>query len=460
MTKKTTLVAKVLLALLLLVLQVPAWAAKTSMQVAGVLRPAGSESARGADPAIYNHYTSAAQLGADPDRPHLGTALTYAGSGPQVAVSAIRVFMHSQINQVHERIRVEVKFWNAHGSTSSPVFAHPPAASLVGIELVGPYILAAGQAYTTTVELPEPVLLDATASTGISVHVLVGAVGDEELREDPGLLPAYNTGSASAVGTTLASYAELGGLRTDHNFAPTDVWTNPLAITLYGRAERMVQCGNWPGYANRVAEEFDDANGFALRWALSANGGNAVFAHDGSFTIANTAPGGSFPYVRSLGTPIPPTGEFSVRWRARYLSVGPNGTGTLVVSRGTPANAGAEAPGTRAAWAWQDAGSYRAFARATAGADPTPAFQEPAGSAIHDVEYCWLAGSVELWVDGSRVLQQSRAADVQRPDSLWFGNNVSTGDPGGIWNPMRLYRLHVRVPFSDRIFAHGFEAMP
>ena len=94
-------------------------------------------------------------------------------------------------------------------------------------------------------------------------------------------------------------------------------------------------------------------------------------------------------------------------------------------------------PGTRAAWAWQDAGGFRAFARATAGADPTPAFQEPAGSAIHDVEYCWLAGSVELWVDGTRVLQQSRAADVPHPDSLWFGNNVSTGDPGGIWNPIK-----------------------
>lgn len=466
----TSMSIRVLGLLLALCASATGAAERESMRVYAELWPAEelAERSVAVEPVVYNRYSTSATLSSYADRPHLGTALDYAGSGPQMAISAVRVFLHSRSAQVHERIRIELKFWGAHNPSAQAVFSNAPHAAVLGIELVGPYILQADTAYGTIVELPEPVLVDARASTGIGMRVLAGNIGDENLMEYADLVPAFDTATVGQVGSVLETYAEIGGTRDDFNFAPVDILRDvndpqkklPLAITLYGKGQRMVQCGNWESYENAWVEEFDNPDSFYQRWLLSPNGSDATFRMDGSYMLRNMGTNGSFAYLRANGTPIPQSGEFSVRWRARYLTLAPNGTGTLVLSKGTLANGASEQLGPRAVWAWQDtAEGFVVHVKTQAGTERPYTVAQPVDGTMHDIEYCWLANTVELWVDGTRVLQQARNANLQRPDSMWFGNHVITGDPNGQWNHMQLYRVHVRTPPDlDRIFRHGFEA--
>lgn len=413
-----------------------------------------------ADPPVYSRYTAIDQLSADVDHPHLGSALTYDGAGPQMRITGVRVYLQSLADQAYGRVRVQIRFWNAHNASASPVFSQPAPAQL-NVNLVGPFIFEAGHSYGMTVALDDPILLDAYQSSGISARVLASTLNVEPTEEVADLRPAYDLGDG-AVGATLASYAELAGTRSDLNFSPTDAFAHPLAITLYGQSQRMVQCGNWPKYRTHLAEEFDDRGIFALHWNPLLNGqGLFDFKPDGSYVIWKEVDTNGFPYVQSLGAPIPPNGEFSVRWRARYLRSGPNGTGSLVLSRGLPSNGSADDLAARAAWAWQDSGQgFHIKARGDGNVNPPAVYAEAssADAVTHDVEYCWLDSTIEVWVDGVRTTQLARTSDVPRPDSLWFGNHTNGGGAATNWNWLKMYSVYVRVPEADGIFANGFDS--
>jgi hypothetical protein len=281
--------------------------------------------------------------------------------------------------------------------------------------------------------------------------------------EQPTLLPAFDAGTATIVGTDVAHYGEFEGRRSDFNFAQTDLLPDkPLAITLFGQGERRVQCGDWPRYLPRLVEEFDPAT-FDATWRYEPNGGNVAPTADGGYVLENTATSDVFPYAWSRSTPIPADGEFSVRWLARYLTAGPNGTGSMVLSQGHPENGTTGDNADIAMRVWQDTGGFRAIVRDGAAVDPPAVFQEAAAADVvtHDIEYCWLDESVELWVDGVRIMQQPRSAEVPRPDTIWFGNHGHGGavSPSG-WNAFEAYRIRVHAPWGDRIFGDGFDATP
>lgn len=423
--------------------------------------------ARGGDPVVYSHVSAAHHLTSDPVYPHLGTAFDYDGAGPQVSVTGIRFYIHSRTAQAFDRVRATIQFWNVHDDALSPVFSQPPQPARVVVDLHGPFNLEGDTTYAAEAMLPKAMLLEGVEATGISMQVTAGPFSTDHPEVPPveqaTLLPAYDTGAATVVGSEIAHYGELDGRRSDFNFAQTDLLPDkPLAITLFGRSERRVQCGTWPRYLPRLVEEFDPAM-FDATWRYEPNAGNVAPTIDGAYVLENTDTSSTFPYVWSRSSPIPADGEFSVRWLARYLTAGPNGTGTLVLSQGHPDNGSAGDNADIAMGAWQDSGSFRVTVRDGADADPPPVFQEAAGadSVTHDIEYCWLDDGVELWVDGLRVMQAARGPEVPRPDTIWFGNHGHGGalPPGG-WNAFKTYRIRVHAPWGDRIFVDGFDLAP
>jgi hypothetical protein len=428
---------------------------------------APGSAARGGDPVIYSHVSDVAHLTSDPTYPHLGTAFDYAGAGPQVAVTGVRFYIHSRTAQAFDRVRATIQFWNHHDDAVSPVFSQSPKPQRIVVDLHGPFNLEADTTYAAETMLPKAMLLETVEATGIGMQVTAGpfSTGFPEVDpvEQPTLLPAFDTGPATIVGTDVAHYGEFEGRRSDFNFAQTDLLPDkPLAITLFGQGERRVQCGDWPRYLPRLVEEFDPAT-FDATWRYEPNGGNVAPTADGGYVLENTATSDVFPYAWSRSTPIPADGEFSVRWLARYLTAGPNGTGSMVLSQGHPENGTTGDNADIAMRVWQDTGGFRAIVRDGAAVDPPAVFQEAAAADVvtHDIEYCWLDESVELWVDGVRIMQQPRSAEVPRPDTIWFGNHGHGGavSPSG-WNAFEAYRIRVHAPWGDRIFGDGFDATP
>lgn len=446
-------------------IEAPAIRTRAELVPAAAFAP-GSAS-RGGDPVVYSHVSATHNLTSDPAYPHLGTAFDYDGAGPQVSVTGVRFYIHSRTAQAFDRVRATIQFWNAHDDAVSPVFSQPPNPARVVVDLYGPFNLEADTTYAAEAMLAKPMLLDGVESTGISMQVTAGPFSTDYPEVPPleqgTLLPAYDTGVATVVGTEIAHYGELDGRRDDLNFAQTDLLPDkPLAITLFGRSERRVQCGAWPRNLPRLVEEFHPAT-FDATWRYEPNAGHVAPTINGGYVLENTTTSGTFPYAWSRSSPIPATGEFSVRWLARYLTAGPNGTGTMVLSHGHPDNGSSGDNADIAMRVWQDAGGFRAIVRDGADADPPPAFQEPAGadSVTHDIEYCWLDDTVELWVDGVRVMQAARGPEVPRPDTIWFGNHGLGGalPPSG-WNAFETYRIRVHAPWGDHIFADGFDPVP
>jgi hypothetical protein len=168
-------------------------------------------------------------------------------------------------------------------------------------------------------------------------------------------------------------------------------------------------------------------------------------------SVAVSAASAGFPYVASVGSPILPVGDFSVRWIATYGAQQSSGTGSLALIDVLPADGAASF--SDVADAWQDGSSYRVQVRNDA-KTVTNAYAVSSPAPIqHDVEYCWLAGTTEVWVDGVRQMQTTRNTNVPRPAALWFGNPVATYSAA--WQPFTLNYVEVRA-LNDVIFKDGF----
>lgn len=447
------------------VAQAPMYATARFVPLSAVQCASGS----GSNPDLYCDVPSApsAYSGAS-GVINAGVAANLAGAGPQAKVSSVGLVVYSLHAAAYQQIRVELKFWNGFKATRNPVFSKPAGTYFVDIA-GGPFNFDENQAYSIELTLPKSVYLESMQGVAVSEVILVDR-GDGNLVPSDTLVPALDTGGGMpTTGSAIAAYGNADASGTDVvNFAPTDALANTtrLAIALRGSSFNLVQCGTapapapspppWLGFRDQMIEEFDDSTAFYQRWHVELNTPNNSDVALGGGQIALSAPdgNGTFPYVTAQGVPIPSTGDFSVRWLARYSTAGGSGTGTLVVGQGLPVN-GSSTETPRSAWAWQDtANGY--WVNGMAGLS----YQEnPPQLALHDVEYCWLdsASSQEIWVDGVLKLRGSTHGEP-RPDALWFGNHV--GNAAGVWNDFSLYRVHVRAPGpapSDLIFANGFE---
>ncbi|OJY90553.1 MAG: hypothetical protein BGP25_13910 [Lysobacterales bacterium 63-13] len=199
----------------------------------------------------------------------------------------------------------------------------------------------------------------------------------------------------------------------------------------------LVNCTGMLHHTDVLAETF---SGSALTpdWTVDVNAG-AVNVADG---VSASSSATTFPFVRSAASIIPTIGDFSVRWSARYTNLAPQGTGSLVVSNGLPANGTADSYALRSVDAWQDGSGFNVRARTNATTYKSVFVESPAQNIAHDVEYCWIDSQsmVEVWVDGVRTLQ-SPTTGLTRPTSLWFGNPVVAGTA---WSSFKLDQVYVR----------------
>ncbi|MFO0043247.1 MAG: Calx-beta domain-containing protein [Pseudomonadota bacterium] len=169
----------------------------------------------------------------------------------------------------------------------------------------------------------------------------------------------------------------------------------------------------------------DDFAGSAIdpaRWTVDANDGSVTVAAGEATVNAGNVVG--FPYVTASAGPLPASGAFSLRWIATYTSTSAvYGNNSLVASTGLAPDGGTAGSVIFHAYAGQYPSGYIADARISAtDAGPAAFISNPPALVRREVEFCWLQGRDELWVDGVRVENPVRDPILARPDALWFGN--------------------------------------
>jgi hypothetical protein len=333
----------------------------------------------------------------------------------------------------------------ANGSTFTVLTASPVTGAFATTNVSG---LAANQSAlvsysngSVTLRIAASYPVTATASghgtiTPASQQVLSGNAASFTLTPNTGFEVASVTGDHCTV-------TQQG---TSNTWISSAI-TQACAVTAVF-ADYPSQC---TGAKNYGPSFFDDFSGTALdpaKWFARTRGGNVVVA-DNSVAVSGGSAG--FPYVASVGSPILPTGDFSVRWIATYGAQSNYGTGSLALTDMLSPNG---TSGTSIADAWQDGTNYRVEVSIDATAAITPAYAVTSPAPIqHDVEYCWLDNSIEVWVDGQMKFQAARNVNVVRPAALWFGNPGATFT--GPWQPFTLNYVEVRA-LNDIIFKDGF----
>lgn len=174
--------------------------------------------------------------------------------------------------------------------------------------------------------------------------------------------PAGNKGADIAyVGKVHFTSSDLSAaLPADFTYVTGDQGSASFAVTLNGVGSQTITAtdtlnGNIVGTSSPIkvlpdaatashcsgADTFgvafsDDFPGTSLdpgRWLPNANGGTITVAN---YSVALS--GSPFPYVTAVGSPIPATGNFSVRWIATYGAHQSAGTGSLAITQTLPAN--------------------------------------------------------------------------------------------------------------------------
>ncbi|QBB69808.1 hypothetical protein ELE36_05165 [Pseudolysobacter antarcticus] len=239
-----------------------------------------------------------------------------------------------------------------------------------------------------------------------------------------------------AVSTDQRGVSRPQGAACDIGAAENDsLFSNGFEAT---PAPALVQCSGMNKHTDSLIETFVGPT-LSMDWTQQGNGGAVTLSHGISLASGTT----TFPFITSATPIIPAAGDFSVRWSARYTNFANQGTGTLVLSNGLPANGANDDVALRSASAWQDSGGFIVRARTTASTYNSVFTENPAQNNPHDIEYCWIGSqsSIKVWVDGTRQLQAPNTG-LTRPTSLWFGNPVVAG--GTAWSSFKLDHVYVR----------------
>jgi hypothetical protein len=187
----------------------------------------------------------------------------------------------------------------------------------------------------------------------------------------------------------------------------------------------------------------DDFNGTTIapaRWTVDANDGSVTAADGQALVSAGTVSG--FPYVGALGTPLPATGAFSVRWVSSYLQAGTHGTSTLSGVNGLPADGG---PNADISFGAGIAGSVIGGGYLVhTPTNPGIAYFEASPSLLRrEVEICYFDDRIEAWVDGVLAANRLRDTSRSRPNTLYFGQ-FNRGFPVATWSNFLLDLVEVR----------------
>jgi len=289
----------------------------------------------------------------------------------------------------------------------------------------------------TSVYVPSAATLSGPVKLGTLPSPLHGGLVDVMI--PPAGSSAINAGGAGpctvgadqrGVSRPQGAVCDIGAVEVDTIFA-SEFETVALAP--------LVQC---TGMNNHTDVLIDTFAGPALGtdWTQNNNGGT-VTVSDGVSVASSAA---TTPFITSALPIIPAAGDFSVRWNAQYTNYAGQGTGTLVLSNGLPANGASDNYALRSADTWQDSNNGFFVRARTDAATYSSVFTElPVQNGARDIEYCWIGSqnTIEVWVDGTRLLQAPNTS-LTRPTSLWFGNPVIAGAVP--WSSFTLDHVYVR----------------
>jgi hypothetical protein len=231
------------------------------------------------------------------------------------------------------------------------------------------------------------------------------------------------------------------------------VLTLPLLSTssLSGIPAQTVQVS--PTTINYTQVFREDFNGTALNpdiWQVYVNDGT-IAVDSGYVTLSQPNAANRFPYVHTKFNPIPPNGNFAIKIGFQYLTVTGHGDGFSVDDR-LPAN------GSPGSWAWQPT-IYTLWQGSSLGyvlfdhSGITRYYTQAPHLSYHDIEFRWLDGTDEYYVDGQLVNTVTRDSNVPRPVDLWFGNPVIPPDSTP-WTSFKIDYIEVGsldapTPFFD-----------
>src|SRR6185312_11881853 len=191
------------------------------------------------------------------------------------------------------------------------------------------------------------------AALAVSGNATLAAAGTLTSRTSVGnLCAALNVGGTLTLGgklhiafdstptigatCTVATASSISGTFAQIDSAPAagTVQYNPprVVFTVLGIVTPPVtQCSGAPSSPLAFDDTFPGNALDPSKW--TANGGGTIAVANNSVSLS----GSPFPYVTAVGSPIPASGSFSVRWSAMYDAQQPAGTGSLALAQTLPA---------------------------------------------------------------------------------------------------------------------------
>lgn len=139
-------------------------------------------------------------------------------------------------------------------------------------------------------------------------------------------------------------------------------------------------------------------------WSASTNGytAPAISVSGGLVQMGQAGTSSTdFPYVISLGSIFPSSGDFSIAIDFQYTGLGPNGSGLQIL----------DSTNRTVAFFWPGSGSALTYG--------TDVSSFTSGSGAHTLEFLYVGGNVTTVFD---TVVQGTSAAGSRPDRVWFGH--------------------------------------
>jgi len=218
----------------------------------------------------------------------------------------------------------------------------------------------------------------------------------------PSVMPIQNKSTPTDI--AISASVPIDGLQKNH------VSTDPV---MFSQESLSVQVFR------------DDFDGTALDsnvWQAYENGG-IISVDSGFVSLTRPSAGPTFPYVHTKLNPIPQTGNIAIKVGIQYLGVHYCGTGfaadDALLANGTP---GSYDPLVYSVWQDINLG-FRVQGW------PSTSYYHISAPHVdyHEIEFRWLNGLDEYYVDGQLINAVARGDDVPRPTVLWFGNPLVPG---------------------------------
>lgn len=209
-------------------------------------------------------------------------------------------------------------------------------------------------------------------------------------------------------------------------------------------------------------ESFDSASIDMTKWDVDQTGGSALLV-DGKLSVLSNTGSNRFPVIQTKSNPFPESGSFSFYCKAKYNTIGSNGSGACVAVQKMIENGNAslsyDSGSIFQLWADTALGGTDLLVNDTMyGGTPIFAKITPQDTDEHEYEICVIGSQVTGYRDGLKVGEGTLPANWSRPTKIWMGNPV-LGNGGADWSTFDTDAVEVRQ-LEDGIDPNGWTLNP